>query len=110
MRIVIWNVNKGFERKIEALASLEPDLAILPESKKSPSFPADADYKWRWLGENLNSGLGFAAGADQAVGEVQQIGADHRWVGAVRIGGVTVIGVWAYLSTVSTKGRGRARP
>ena len=30
------------------------------------------------------------------MGKLRQIGVEHRWIGAVRVSGVTAIGVWTY--------------
>ena len=61
MRIVTWKCNMALHRKLEALLSLDPDIAILQEcadwatlSAKSPQIPC-TDHDW--IGYNHNKGL-----------------------------------------------------
>ena len=53
MRIVTWNCQMGFEKKADALLSLNPDVAVVPEcSEKSTVALRQRGYETLWLGSN----------------------------------------------------------
>ena len=62
MRIVIWNCNMAFHRKIDRILELKPDLAVIPEcadplvvARHYGSVPwASSD----WIGQSHRKGLG----------------------------------------------------
>lgn len=63
MRIVSWNCGSGFHRKIGALSTLEPDVAIVQECsdlatlvRKAPEFTPTGAL---WTGHNPHRGLGI---------------------------------------------------
>jgi exodeoxyribonuclease-3 len=68
VRLVSWNCRSGFHRKLEALQSLAPDVAIIPECgsldvlhSKAPGLTPTSAL---WVGDNPNKGLGvFSFGA-----------------------------------------------
>jgi exodeoxyribonuclease-3 len=79
VRLISWNCGAGFHRKIEALCTLAPDVAIVQEcadldtlARKAPEFAPTAAL---WTGDNPHRGLGVfsfgpyqlaRAGADDA--------------------------------------------
>ncbi len=62
MRIVSWNCNMGFEKKWDAVMSLQPDILVLQECSAKDIANTDAPFK-HWVGSNTHKGLaiiGFA--------------------------------------------------
>jgi hypothetical protein len=61
MRLVAWNSSMGLPRKIAALRSLRPDIAILSEvanpERLRTALPELADIPIVWVGTNPNKGL-----------------------------------------------------
>jgi exonuclease III len=64
-RLVTWNCNMGFHRKVRNLMALEPDVLVLPECAapevlrvKAPEFSYSA---CEWSGINKDKGLGVFA-------------------------------------------------
>ena len=64
MRLVVWNCHQALHRKTEFLASLRPDVTIVPECA-SPMIPKLSTALQRigvtcsaWNGKNQNKGLG----------------------------------------------------
>ena len=62
MRLISWNCGSGFHRKIKALSTLAPDVAIVQEcadldtlAHKAPEFAPTAAL---WTGDNPHRGLG----------------------------------------------------
>lgn len=102
MRIVVWNVNKAFDRKIDALLGLEPDVAILPESSKTPYWENQGSIgSWHWIGREPKSGLGVLIGEDLKCDlPLTRLASPIEWFGGLRIGRqqqpvVTVIAAWS---------------
>jgi len=65
MRIVSWNCNGAFRKKLGALNALDVDVCIIQECE-DPARCADPEYKaWAsnflWVGTNKNRGLGVFA-------------------------------------------------
>lgn len=56
MRIVTWNCNQAFRKKIEPLIALDPDVAVIQECERS--FTPPSGYSFIWHGVNPNKGLG----------------------------------------------------
>lgn len=56
MRIVTWNCNQAFRKKIGPLLALDPDVAVIQECERS--FQPPAGYAFFWHGLNPNKGLG----------------------------------------------------
>ena len=59
MRIVTWNCQMGLDKKADALLSLNPDVAVVPEcSEKSAIALRERGYESLWFGSNPHKGLG----------------------------------------------------
>jgi exodeoxyribonuclease-3 len=61
MRIVVWNCNMAFHRKIDRILALKPDLAVIPECA-DPVVVARrlTDVPWssvEWIGHSHSKGL-----------------------------------------------------
>jgi hypothetical protein len=65
MRIAAWNCQMGLDRKSDALLSLNPDVAVVPEcSEKSAIALQLRGYNTRWFGSNPHKGLGVISRQD----------------------------------------------
>lgn len=66
MRLVFWNCNMAFHRKVDALLRLRPDIAVISECA-CPDVLAErgadslTDAAVLWVGGNRNKGLGVFA-------------------------------------------------
>ena len=59
MRIVTWNCQMGLDKNANALLSLNPDLAVIPEcSEKSAVAFKERGFESLWFGSNPLKGLG----------------------------------------------------
>lgn len=57
MRIATWNCQMGLDKKMDALLSLGPDLAVVPEcSEKSVIASRQRGLSTLWFGSNLLKG------------------------------------------------------
>jgi exonuclease III len=99
MRLVVWNIRSGTDRKWAALTSMKPDVAVLCEAAQRPkslAAPAlgEPDLYWEWEGTNPNKGLAIASWGSpmRRLDTTKSIG---RWSIAAKIGKVTVVGVWS---------------
>lgn len=62
MKIVTWNCNMAFRKKLPLITDLKPDIVIVPECEKPDRFQFDL-YSQKptdvlWHGNNPNKGLG----------------------------------------------------
>lgn len=65
MKLITWNCNGAFRRKLAYLAKFNADILIIQECE-DPSQSKDADYRaWAqnyiWVGNSKNRGLGVFA-------------------------------------------------
>ncbi len=71
MKIVSWNCNGAFRRKISAIETLMADILVIQECE-NPATSKDNDYKqWArnyiWTGENKHKGLGIFASSEHTI-------------------------------------------
>lgn len=95
MRIRIWNVNKGFDRKVSLALCGDPDVAVIPESSKDAVLES---RNWQWIGSESKSGLGIATRECQSTTTIRRLCENDKWIGLVETGiarPITVVGVWA---------------
>jgi hypothetical protein len=60
MRIVTWNCQIGLDKKMDALLSLGPDVAVVPEcSEESVNAFQQRGLSTLWFGSNPNKGVGI---------------------------------------------------
>ena len=115
MRVVSWNCRSGFHRKIESLATLAPDVAIVSEcanleilANKAPGLKPTSAL---WVGTNPHKGLAvFSFGRHQLQRE-DEYDPSIQYALPVRVEGPGkwhVLALWAHhgLSgrTMSTRG------
>jgi endonuclease/exonuclease/phosphatase family metal-dependent hydrolase len=106
VKLATWNCYQGTDRKVPYLLDqLAPDIAVVPESSRSPQLAAGSLLRppvpHAWVGHDDRKGLGiFAPCADELeVLETYEV-AGARYALAVRIhmsaGPVTVLGIWTH--------------
>ncbi len=97
MRIVTWNCQMGLDKKVDALLSLNPDVAVVPEcSEKSAIALRQRGFNTLWFGCNPHKGLGVFCRKDW---EIQTLAPpDHKWIVAIGVAAptpFTLIAIWA---------------
>src|ERR1035438_10304368 len=98
MRIVAWNCQMGFDKKVDAFRSLNPDLAVISEcSQKSALALRSHRYETLWFGSNPQKGLAVLCRGGWAIKAIQE--PEHQWIVPIRVGAgpitFTLIAVWA---------------
>ncbi len=108
MRLVAWNCNMALDRKLVALRSLRPDLAVISECATPERMAARLGPRWLgpgqpgrdpvWVGRNPNKGLAVLAFKDWRV----ELAPDHdpafEFVAPVQVTGPQtfhLLAVWA---------------
>ncbi len=103
LRVVVWNAAMGVHRKLAALASLDPDIAIVPECGepervfRSGSVPAGVTMAW--IGRLSNKGLGVFGFHDHRVALLDEYDPRLQWVAPIEVSGsakFNLLAVWAY--------------
>ena len=97
MRIVTWNCQMGFDKKADALFSLSPDVAVIPEcSEKSTIALRQRGFNTLWFGSNPHKGLGVFCRKEWALRALPQ--PDQKWIAPVEVNTptpFTLLAVWA---------------
>ena len=103
MRLITWNCNMALHRKLEALHSLAPDVAVLSEcaypdivAERAGLASLGADSVW--IGANDHKGLAALGFNGYRVALDERYKASHRYVAPVRVSGrrrFNLLAVWA---------------
>lgn len=103
MRIVAWNCNMALHRKLEALISLGPDIAIVsecanPQRLLARGAPESEVGKPVWVGDNRDKGLAVFGFNGYCPCLVEPYFPTLRYIAPVRISGnhdFDLLAVWA---------------
>jgi exonuclease III len=98
MRIVAWNCQMAFSKKLEAFHSLKADLAVISEcSKKSTLELQSHGYQALWFGTNPHKGIAVLCKDAWSMETIQA--PEQPWIVPIRVktGAIdfTLIAVWA---------------
>jgi exodeoxyribonuclease III len=97
MRIVTWNCQMGLDKKVSALLSLNPEVAVVPEcSAKSAIALRQRGFNTLWFGLNPHKGLGVICRKEWPLRALPQ--PEQKWIAPVEVGAPTpfaLIAVWA---------------
>jgi exonuclease III len=97
MRIITWNCQMGLDKKSDALLSLSPDVAVLPEcSERSAIALRQRGFDTLWFGCNQHKGLGVICRQDWTFHALPQ--PEQKWVASLEVDAptsFTLIAVWA---------------
>ena len=84
MRIVTWNCQMGLDKKVDALLSLNPDVAVVPEcSKKSAIALRQRGFNSLWVGSNPHKGLGVICRQDWPLRALPQPA--QKWIVPIEV-------------------------
>lgn len=115
MRFVVWNCAMALHRKALMLLSLEPDIAVVPESASPARLAAanalSVDWSTAWFGMNPNKGMLVLGRRGHPVEPTTPTEPDETVIGRVRTNGAAnldVLAVWN--STESSLYRAGAGP
>ena len=97
MRIVAWNCQMGLDKKADALLSLNPDVAVVPEcSEKSTVAFQQRGYETLWFGSNPRRGLGVFCKKGWSIRALPQ--PQQKWIVPIEVDAptpFTLLAVWA---------------
>lgn len=103
LRIVTWNCNMAFRRKIEHLLALQPDIAVIPEAERPETWGDIGATSILWHGDNRHKGLAVLSfGAWQLEAEAQR-DSTIQYVLPARVNGpwqFNLMGVWTKTSPI----------
>ena len=103
MRLVTWNCNMAMHRKLEALRSLSPDIAVLcecarPDIVAERAGLADLGADSVWIGTNHHKGLAVLGFNRYRVALDPRYRSLHHYVAPVQVSGrrrFNLLAVWA---------------
>ena len=103
MRVVTWNCNMAFDRKVDALLALEPDVAIVCECAEPERLRARSRLSWIeaepvWIGRNPHKGLAVFGFNGYALRLAESYRPSLRYVAPVHVDGpaeCNLLAVWA---------------
>jgi hypothetical protein len=103
MRLVAWNCNMALHRKIDALLSLRPDVAVISECAEPLRLRKTSKSSWIetepiWFGRNADKGLGVFAFNGYSIEYGQRTLPYLRYILPVRVTGMlrfNLLAVWA---------------
>jgi exodeoxyribonuclease III len=105
MRIVTWNCQMGFDKKADALLSLNPDVAVVPEcSEKSAVALRQRGYETLWFGSNPRKGLGVFCRRGWSIRALAQ--PQQKWIVPIEVNAptrFTLIAAWACRAGIRKK-------
>jgi exodeoxyribonuclease III len=111
LRIVVWNCRMALARKLDALLSLQPDIAVLPEAGDASRLGGTSLFDeqavtYEWIGRHSHKGLGAMGREPYRVTPIPgQL--DLEWILPLRVTGgpvaFTLIAVWAMNHRASNK-------
>jgi exodeoxyribonuclease III len=97
MRIIYWTCQMGLDEKSDALLSLNPDVAVVPEcSEKSAIALRQCGFNSLWFGSNPDKGLAVISRQDWPLRALPQ--PEQKWIAPVEVDAPTpfaLIAVWA---------------
>jgi exodeoxyribonuclease-3 len=103
MRLVAWNCNMALHRKVDALLSLRPDVAVISECAEPQRLREKSKDDWIkgepvWMGRSLDKGLGVFAFNGYSLEAQPATALRLRYILPVRVTGpacFNLLAVWA---------------
>jgi exodeoxyribonuclease-3 len=103
MRLVFWNCNMAFHRKVDALMRLKPDIAVIsecadPDTLVKRGAPEFDDDTCTWIGTNRHKGLGVFSFNGFRVRRHERFHPTLKYILPVNVSGraaFNLLGVWA---------------
>jgi len=102
VRLITWNCKGAFARKHATIASLKPDVPVLPEAAKmtglSQVLGQAPVHSVQWVGENPRKGLAVVSYGDYSLAVHERHDPRLRWILPLDVRGPTsflLFAVWA---------------
>jgi exonuclease III len=107
MRIVTWNCQMGLDKKVDALLSLNADVAVIPEcSERSATALLHRGFNTLWFGSNQHKGLGVICRQEWPICALPQ--PEQKWIVPIEVGAptpFTLLAIWACAVGASRENR-----
>src|SRR5437764_11787107 len=87
----------GVQRKLAALVSLKPDVAIVPECGQALTLPEGGTFAW--VGSNATKGLGVFGFGAYCVSLDESFDSRLQWAAPVHVQGpvpFALVAIWAH--------------
>jgi exonuclease III len=76
-KIIIWNCNKAFRKKHEHIFKYNADIYIISECEDPNTVKYSEEFyknnRYKWIGDNKNSGLGIFTKTDYNINEIEYL-------------------------------------
>ena len=97
MRILSWNCNGAFRKKVHLLEKLQLDIAIIQECEKLEHWDQLGAYDWLWQGERTSKGLGvFSFNSETKLKALPMPVEHNHWFLPFKVNqSIQIMAVWA---------------
>ncbi len=94
-----WNCKQGFHKKIEHIAALAPDIAVIPEcGNMATTHPTILPTSYHWVGRNQHKGLAIYSFTNLKLVVGEEYDESIEWVVPIRATGqkqFNLLAIWA---------------
>lgn len=103
MRLITWNCQGGFRKKVDVILTLKPDILIVQECEHPDKIifndTTQRPNDFLWLGDNKNKGLGVFSYGNNKLRLLDQYNSDIKIIIPVSVFGgqfiFTLFAIWA---------------
>jgi len=104
LRIITWNCNMAFRKKVECILKYEPDILVIPECEHPDKLILREDVpkpnSFLWFGTNHHKGLGILSYGNFKCKVLRSHKPELRWIIPLAVTNgihkLTIYAVWAY--------------
>jgi hypothetical protein len=102
MKLITWNCKGAFHRKHASVATLQPDVLVVPEAAQMRDIDNVIGCRpvrsLQWIGSNPKKGLAVVSYGDYSIEVHEAYDPSHRWIVPLRVEGpepFTLFAVWS---------------
>jgi exonuclease III len=103
MKLITWNCQGAFRKKVNQILPFNPDILIVPESEHPDKLDFNLSNKrpnsFLWHGDNIHKGIGIYSYSDYKIELLPHFNPEFRYILPLRVTGLeqtfTLFAIWA---------------
>jgi exodeoxyribonuclease III len=102
LKVMTWNCNMAFRKKVALIKSYKPDILIVPECEHPDKLTFEFDTQPTdvfWYGDNVHKGLGVFSFTDFKIKLLKYHNPEFKWILPLKIANsvdnYTIFAIWA---------------